>query len=355
MGVDQAAAVESKQVMVAKAAALPRDPDRAVAFPHGSSNFRALLIDRFDKVVDQFELLHPSDSYEDLTHATAAALLHFGCLPAVGAAFLAGPVPKRGLLRFSNVKEWDPFDRAENEVAFGFKTDWLNDGAAGYYGLLRLDTSDFTVLRTGKYRRGDAYLYAIFGTGLNTGGPQPREDGHLLFVPRSEEEVELQRYLKNVLGHWPEWEDVVSGGTGFRLVADYFLDKNEGSHESDFAREYEETPHKKRGAVVTRFALAGDSVASAAAKQVFESLGSWLGAMAISHQVTRIDLSPGILSDEIMRHYCLKETGFTTAFEDQGRPMFKEVAQNCTVRVCRRNPEHEGAVERAAELLRLRG
>jgi hypothetical protein len=119
-----------------------------------------------------------------------------------------------------------------------------------------------------------------------------------------------------------------------------------------FKQEFEAAPRGRRGEVVTRHALAGHPSAVAAAKMSFEYLGGWLGAMAISHQAQRIDLSPGILSVPAMRQFCLEETGFLASFVDQGRPMFKDFVRGCTVRVCLRNPEHEGAIERAAELLR---
>jgi glucokinase len=343
---------ETKDLLLARAAKLPRNPDRAVAFPLGSSTFRALMIDRDDNVLDQFELAHPANVYTDITHAMAGALVRFGCRPVAGAAFLAGMVPGSGLLKFTNVPDWPEFDRNDSKRYFGFSTEWLNDGMAGYFGLRRLHPQDFTTLHEGQSQPGDPYIYAIFGTGLNVGCEVSREDGHILFVPRGEEDNELQSWLRQHLGHWPEWEDVTSGVNGFGNVADFYLHHHRVGPGDDFRREFEASPRGRRGEVVTRFALLGHPSARAAAKMAFEYLGGWLGAMAISHQVRRIDVSPGILSDPAMRQFCLEETGFLASFQEQGRPMFQKFAADCTVRVCLRNPEHEGAVERAAELLR---
>jgi glucokinase len=343
---------ETKRQLVQRARALPRNPDRAVAFPLGGSTFRALLVDREDQVVEQFELSHPSGIFDDITHAMAGALLHFRCIPAVGVAFNAGMLPARGPLRFTNVSAWPEFERTDSRTFFGFDTEWLQDTMAGYYGLSRLEQSDFVTLHRGKYRPGDRYIYAIFGTGMNVGCPLPRQDGHLLFVPRSAEDNELQQWLKQHMGHWPDWEDVISGGRGFANVAEFYLHRHRVGPKDAFRRDFEGAPRGRQGEVVTAHALKGHPSAVAASKMAFEYLGGWLGAMAISHEAMRIDLSPGILSDPNMRAFVQEETGFLASFEDQGRPMFRDWARQCTVRVCLRNPELEGAVERAAELLR---
>ena len=346
---------ETKAKLLKQALKLKRNPDRAIAFPLGASNFRALLIDRFDEVVGTFEVPDPVNYYQDFEHAVAAALVQFDCLPVSGAAFFAGALPARGLLEFTNLHGWPRVDRRATEKLFGFRTAWMQDGTAGYYGLPRLDSNDFQVLRMGSYRPGDSYIYAIFGTGINVGCPLARDDGHLLFVPRGRVDSELQMWLKQHLGHWPEWEDVISGGKGIRNVAEFYLHQHNVGVGDNFKREFDEAPPGRRGEVVTRYALDGHPSAVAAAKMSFEYLGAWLGAMAISHQAQRIDLSPGILSDPAMRQFMLKETGFLASFEDQGRPLYKDFARMCMVRVCLRNPEHEGAVEQAAELLRLAG
>src|SRR5260221_560702 len=81
--------------------------------------------------------------------------------------------------------------RRDQEV-LRFFNQWMQDGTAGYYGLARLNTSDFAVLREGKYQRGDRYIYAILGTGMNVGCSVSREDGHHLFVPKSDENRNFQ-------------------------------------------------------------------------------------------------------------------------------------------------------------------
>lgn len=341
----------SKKQFLEAAAKLPRSADRAIAMPLGGSTFRALMVGRRDDVLDHFEAPHPADHYLDAAHAIAAALLHFGSLPVAGAAFLAGMVPKRGRLRFTNLAGWPPFDRDVTMKHFGFATEWLNDGTAGYYGLPRMSGNDFAILRKGQYRTGDTYIYAIFGTGMNVGCPVTREDSHLLFVPRTDEDRAMQMWLKKFLGHLPDWEDITSGGMGMRNVAEYYLDTDKVSATDPYATALRDHPAQRRGEIVTAFALRGHPSAKKAAQMAFTSLGSWLGAMAVSHQALRIDLSPGILADPEMREFCLHETNFLAAFVEQGRPMFREFVEDCTVRICLRNPEHEGAVERAAELL----
>jgi hypothetical protein len=88
----------SKAQLLKQVSKLKRNPDRAIAFPLGASTFRALFVDRYDEVVDTFEVADPVNYYEDIEHAIAAALLRFGCRPVTGAAFFAGVLPPRGPL-----------------------------------------------------------------------------------------------------------------------------------------------------------------------------------------------------------------------------------------------------------------
>ena len=145
---------QSKKQFLEAAGKLKRSNDRAIAMPLGGSTFRALMVNRRDVVIDQFEAPQPADHYLDVEHAIAAALLHFGNLPAAGAAFLAGMIPKRGPLQFTNLTGWPAFNRDTTKKLFGFTTEWLNDGTAGYYGLPRMNASDFVVLKKGQYRSG---------------------------------------------------------------------------------------------------------------------------------------------------------------------------------------------------------
>ena len=190
---------------------------------------------------------------------------------------------------------------------------------------------------------------------MNIGCPLAREDAHLLFVPRTHEARDVQVWLKDYLGHLPDWEEVCSGGVGIPNVAAYYLKTMNVPDSDPFYKQYHEAPDQRRGEIVTRFALEGHQAARQAAQMSFASLGSWLGGMAVAHQARRVDISPGILAHADMRQFCLEETDFLDAFVDQGRPMFSQAAAACTVRVATRNPEHEGAVERSAELLHRRG
>ncbi len=338
-----------------RAQSLPRDADLAVAFPLGGSTFRSVLINRAGRVVDELEVREPAQYYQDLMHATAAAQIYFGCRPVVGAAFLAGPVPRRGLLRFTNLKGWPEFDRTESSTLFGFSTDWLNDGQAGYYGLSLLNQHDYAELRSGNFQDGDSYGYAIFGTGLNMGlGSTAREDGHPPFAAREQLEVAFQQFFFQKFGYYPEWEHACSGGHGFRLAAEFFISRlpDHTQLEDVFVQEFSAAEEKDQGKVVTRFALKlRHPTALKATRLVFGNLGTFLGAQAVGAVLQRIDVSPGILSDEDLRRFCVKETDFLQNFESQGRKQFSDIARGCKVRACLENPEHHGAVARATQLL----
>ena len=352
---DRAMVLGTRHELISRAQQLPRDSDRALAFPLGGSTFRVVLINRAGRIVDEFELAEPARYYDDLMHATAAAQVFFGCRPAVAAAFLAGPVPRRGLLKFTNLKGWQAFDRNESRALFGYATDWLNDGQAGYYGLSLLNQEDFAQLRPGSFQEGDAYGYAIFGSGLNMGlGLVPREDGHPPFAPRGRLETAFQQYLRELLGYYPDLEEACSGDYAFRYAARFFMGELTATklQYDPFVQVFESVPEKQQGKVVTRFALETDNqIARSATRLVFGNLGTFLGSHAVASVLQRIDVSCGILSNPDLRRFCIKESDFLYNFEHQGRELFSDMARGCTVRVCLHNPEHHGAVARATQLL----
>jgi len=97
----------------------------------------------------------------------------------------------------------------------------LNDLEGTAYGMLHLPKSDLVVLNEGRRprRRGNIAVIAA-GTGLGEaylywdGGrhrPIATEGGHSDFAPRTDEEVELLRHLRQKLGGRVSYERVLSG------------------------------------------------------------------------------------------------------------------------------------------------
>lgn len=61
--------------LLSRALQLPREPDRALAFPLGSSTFRVLVVDRAGQVLDRIEVQDPASYYDNLYEAMAAVQL----------------------------------------------------------------------------------------------------------------------------------------------------------------------------------------------------------------------------------------------------------------------------------------
>jgi glucokinase len=345
----------SRTELVEQAKKLPLSKIHTVAFPFGGSTLRASLLDLGGKVLQTVELEHPEEHYVDVVHAIAAVLIKFGCRVRVGAAFIAGPVPKRGFLQFTNIQSWGKFDRNVTKGLFGLDLEWFNDGPAGYFGIPALDDSKFVVLHQGSYEPGDSYGYAIWGHGLNLSYGHGREDGHTPFAASNDAEWEFYNDLKQMLGHRPDWEEAVAGGHGFKNAGIFYLSQpsSKRSHHYDPLMDaFEHAPRKDRGKVVTRYALSGNPIALEACRLVFGILGNWLGSMAVSSQLKRIDISPGIFGNAELRELALRETNFLAAYLNQGRDQFSDDAKACTLRVCLENPEQNGAVLRAVDRLR---
>jgi hypothetical protein len=339
--------------LIARALALPLCTDRALVLPLGGSTFRAMLIDQHGNTLEELKVSHPNKSWGDLTTAVAAAMLYFGCRPRVGSGSIAGPIPDTGPLQFTNL-DWPEFDRSDMRAVFGLELEWLNDGAMGYHGLRLLHPQrQFAPIQDGHYGPGLRRRYVIVGSGNNTGGPEPREDGHGPAAPKTDFQIEYCQWLRDKrLGYWPDWEDVVSGGSGFRYAAEFCLQAYPtDSASAAFRAAFWAAPIETSGETVDRYAMMGCEVAKLAARLVFELMGTWLGSIAVTHQAYRIDISDGILSKEPLRSWVLANTGFLAAFRNQGRPKFSEWAAKCTITVCLVHAEQYGAIARAAEML----
>ena len=339
--------------LITRALKTPVDPTIAWAAPHGGSTLRFYEVNASAQPLRQVIVPRPGAHFDDMQHAFATAAVTFGRRPRVGAVSIPGPVPERGPLKFTNIRHWPAFDR--DIAGLGARLEWLGDGPAGTAGLELLGDDDVALVRPSSSwlpeKDWERKLYAIVGTGLNTG--EGREDGHLPFAARTHLEWELAQYLtEEVLGYFPEWEDVISGGHGFRNAGLFALAKNGTPADDPFYHDFATTDPDTQGEVVTKYALEGHSTAVLAAQLVFGAMGGWLGSMVVGTQARTLYVSPGILGNEDLRHFARKRTPFDEQFGRQGASQWSAFANRCEVWACLRNPEELGALARAAQLLR---
>src|SRR5579885_2671256 len=144
---------------------------------------------------------------------------------------IAGPVID-GICRTTNLP-W-LVDSRELKRKLGFEQVWLiNDLEANAHGITHLAEDEFIVLHEGKVgSRGNACVISA-GTGLGEAGmfwngdgyvPFACEGGHTDFAPRSDEEIDLFKYLRRD-HHHVSYERVLSG-MGLYDIYSFLRDTN---------------------------------------------------------------------------------------------------------------------------------
>lgn len=140
---------------------------------------------------------------------------------------VAGPVIGRHA-RLTNLA-WE-IDAVELERELGVPVALVNDLEAFGYGLAHVGDDGLVTLRAGKPRVGNCALIAA-GTGLGEAIvfwdgkrhiPSASEGGHADFAPRTDDEIELLKFLLQRYER-VSWERVASGLDGFRNLYDFML------------------------------------------------------------------------------------------------------------------------------------
>ena len=129
---------------------------------------------------------------------------------------VAGPVTD-GKVQLTNLS-WS-LDSKAMSAALKIPVTFINDLEANSYGLAGLQSSDLATIHTvSKNVPGNIAIVAP-GTGLGEAGlyydgkkyhPFATEGGHSDFFPRTEQDIDLFRYLQQQYGH-VSWERVLSG------------------------------------------------------------------------------------------------------------------------------------------------
>ncbi len=236
-------------------------------------------------VVREFEA--PSRDHASLDAIVEPFLEEVGRPALRGACFaVAGPVVD-GACRTTNL----PWLLEEGGLAATIRAPrvkLLNDLEGTAYGMLHLSPSDLVVLNEGRRprRRGNIAVIAA-GTGLGEaylywdGGrhrPIATEGGHADFAPRSDEEVDLLRYLREKLAGRVSCERVLSG-PGLYEIYCFLRDTGRMREPAALARQMEEGDPS---ALVSRIAAeSGEPICVAALDLFCELYGAEAGNMAL--------------------------------------------------------------------------
>jgi glucokinase len=199
----------------------------------------------------------------------------------------------------------------------------LNDLEAAGYGMLQLSPDEFCVLNPGSHpgRKGHAVVIAA-GTGLGEAilcwdgqryHPMAGEGGHVDFAPRTDQEIQLLRYLRVKVGGRVSMERVLSGPGFYDLYC--FL------RDSGHAAEPPALAERLRGVdpdpIITQLGLAGEDPLCVATLELFATLyGVEAGNLALKCLPTRVFVGGGI-APKILP--VLQGGTFMAGFTDKGR------------------------------------
>jgi glucokinase len=253
--------------------------------------------------------------------------------PSAACFGVPGPV-RDGRLRLTNLP-WT-LDSRELAAGLGIQHVFLiNDLEANGYGVAELSAGQMYTLNQGDASQAGNRALIAAGTGLGEGYlvwngrshvPYPSEGGHSDFAPRSEDEIDLLRFLKQKYNGRISSERVVSG-QGITNCYE-FLREVRGLEEPAWlaARIATEDPN----AVITELSLKAKSEICEKAMDMFVSAyGAEAGNLALKVlSVGGIYIGGGIAPRILEK---LKDGTFMKAFTDKGR--LSQLLVNMPVRV----------------------
>jgi len=200
----------------------------------------------------------------------------------------------------------------------------LNDLEATGYGILHLPADELCALNPGSRpgRRGNAAVIAA-GTGLGEAilywdgvrhHPIASEGGHVDFAPRTDQEIELLRYLRAKVGGRVSVERVLSG-PGFHDIYCFLRDSGHAAESPQLAALLRtEDPNP----TITRLGLAGEDPLCVATLQLFSALyGSEAGNLALKCLAVGGVFVGGGIAPKVLP--VLQDGSFLRGFTDKGR------------------------------------
>ena len=274
----------------------------------------------------------PAKEYSGLETIVAEFL---GGEKATAACFgVPGPV-RDGRLRLTNL----PWTLDARELSLHLNIDHvflINDLEANGYGVAELQPDQIYTLSEGDPSQiGNRALIAA-GTGLGEGlltwngrihVPYPSEGGHADYAPRSEEEIELFRFLRQKYQGRISWERVVSG-MGMTNIFEFLRDVRGMEVEPELAEEA--AAAEDLNAIITQRGLTGGSEICARTLDMFVSAyGAEAGNLALKVLSVGGMYIGGGIAPRILEK--LKDGTFVKAFTDKGR--LSQLLINMPVRV----------------------
>lgn len=212
----------------------------------------------------------------------------------------------------------------------------LNDVEAAAYGMLHLRPDEVRVLSPGKEpsRQGNIAVVSV-GTGLGEGmlhwdgsahHPIASEGGHTDFAPRTEEEIQLLRYLRQRFGGHVSYERVLSGPGLFNIYT-FLRDTGPDEEPAWLAKRLQ---HGDPNATITAVGLAGEAPLCAQTLRLFCAiLGAEAGNLALKCLAYGGVYLTGGIPPKIVP--ALESGSFMAGFTDKGR--FAELMRNLPVTV----------------------
>ena len=276
---------------------------------------------------------YPAKDYSGLEEIVKEFL---GSNNKVTAACFGVPGPVRaGRLRLTNLP-WT-LDSRELAAGLGIQHVFLiNDLEANGYGVAELSSEQIYTLSDGDASQiGNRALIAA-GTGLGEGilawngrmhVPYPSEGGHTDFGPRTEEEIELLRFLKRKYNGRVSYERVVSG-MGLTNIYEFLRD-DRGMEEPKWLADEIARVHDPNG-VITQMALSAKSELCSKALDMMVSIyGAEAGNLALKVLSVGGLYVGGGIAPRILEK--LKDGTFMKAFVDKGR--LSQLLVNMPVRI----------------------
>jgi glucokinase len=254
----------------------------------------------------------------------------------VSAACFGVPGPVRdGRLRLTNL----PWTLDSRELAKNLQIDHvflINDLEANGYGVAELGPDQIYTLSEGDASQiGNRGLIAA-GTGLGEGilawngrihVPYPSEGGHTDFGPRSEDEIELLRFLQRKYNGRVSYERVVSG-MGLTNVYEFLRDSKGMDEPKWLADDIAAVDDPNR--IITEMALSAKSEICAKTLDMLVSIyGAEAGNLALKVLSVGGMYVGGGIAPKILEK--LKDGTFIKAFQDKGR--LSQLLINMPVRV----------------------
>jgi glucokinase len=300
----------------------------------GGTNVRLAVCERDgDGIRIIAEESRPSRSLATFEDGLAAFLaaqrrapLHAACFGVAGAVI-------DGRCHTTNLP-WVLEETALSKTLNGAPVRLLNDVVVTAYGMLHVPASDLVALhpKAVPQRRGNIAVVAV-GTGLGEGilywdgaayHPLASEGGHSDFAPRTEQEIEVLRYLCAQLGGHVSYERVLSG-PGLSNLYDFLRDSGFAAESPALQRRLQEGD---RNEAITEIGLAGAEPLCVAAVDLFCSiLGAEAGNLALKCLALGGVYIAGGIPPRLLP--VLRSDRFWQPFVDKGR--FKELLQRLPV------------------------